>query len=682
MANRPSASPLQREPEAADGTIVWYAAADGAVVEKNPQWQAFTGQTQTDYMGLGWLDAVHGDDQEFLKASWLEAVRHAKPLSLRYRLRRHDGEYRHVVAQGAPVVVDGKVVRWVGFVVDATDSLQASEALRVSEERFRVLDEIGGATRHLHEADSVMAVTTRLLGQYLGATRCAYADVDSDSDRFTIRSDYAVDGVASSAGVYSLDLFGPKATSNLRRGRHLVVHDVDQELGFEGGAAMFNAIGIKSIICAGLVKDGQLVAMMAVHQAQPRHWTNDEVHLVSEVVDRCWAHIERVRDAAALREQDARKDEFIATLAHELRNPLAPIKYAVAIASREDVSPTRTVRMLGVIDRQVSLMSRLIDDLLDVSRINRGLIELQPEDSQLDAIVARALEATQVLMDARNHHVSVHVPPGIVVHVDPARMVQVIGNLLTNAGKYTPPGGRVELEVLVENDQLTISVRDNGLGIPHSELGRLFQMFSQLPHTRASAQGGLGLGLALVRKLVELHGGTVRAESAGLDQGSTFTVTLPLSATEPSAPNNPVLPAETMDDGALDRTSKSDGSPRVLVVEDNPDGRETLVTLLQGSGYEVSSADNGHDAIAAALAHQPHLVLLDLGLPGLDGYEVAKALRAQGTTSRLAIIALTGWGSARDLERTREAGFDLHLTKPVEPSELLQLVQAALRRLS
>lgn len=681
MAHQEASAELQSTARAAAaGTVVWCAESDGRIVDTNAQWEAFTGQSHAEYAGSGWLDAVHPDDREAVRQDWVSAVSLAQPITLNYRLKRRDGEHRYVVAQGAPVFINGELKQWVGFVVDTTDSMRAAVALRASEERFRVLDEIGLATRHLRDSDSVMAVTARLLGQYLGATRCAYADVESDSDRFTIRSDWATDGVPSSAGAYSLDLFGPQATSNLRQGRHLVVSDVDEELGDDGGAQMFTAIGIKAIICAGLVKDGRLVAMMAVHQAHPRRWTTHEVHMVSEVVDRCWAHIERVRDAAMLREQDARKDEFIATLAHELRNPLAPIKYAIAIASRDAVPP-KAAQMHGVIDRQVSLMARLIDDLLDVSRINRGMIELKREDAGLDVLVARALEATQTLIEARNHQVKLQVAPNISLYVDPARLVQVIGNLLTNAAKYTPTAGCIEVDAGIVDDQAVLTVRDSGLGIARSDLGRLFQMFTQLPHTKPHAQGGLGLGLALIKKLVELHGGSVHATSPGLGQGSTFTVKLPLNQSAAGAANEPCVtgdPHLNIDDP---RTG-SIAPKRVLVVEDNDDGRETLLDLLQSMGHQVRGVANGVDAIAAAMKDVPHLVLLDLGLPGLDGYQVAQALRQHHGSDRMALIALTGWGAAHDMARTRAAGFDLHLTKPVEPAKLAQAIDGALRRLT
>lgn len=651
-------------------SLVWYAAADGAVTRPDPRWREFTGQEAQALAGGHWFDAVHAEDRAEAKRLWGDAVASGRPVAFSCRLAARDGAWRQVLLQAAPLADAAVPGQWMVFASAMEPLLQPDHATG-GETRLEILDQIGQATRHVQEADSIMAITARLLGEAMGATRCAYADVDSDSDRFTIRSDWAREGVASSAGVYSLDLFGPQATSNLRQGRHLVVHDVDAELGDEGGGRMFNAIGIQAIICAGLVKDGRLVAMMAVHQAAPRRWTKDELLLVSEVVDRCWAHIERARDAAMLKEQDVRKDEFIATLAHELRNPLAPIKYAVAIAARHPL-PEVIAGKFAVIDRQVSLMARLIDDLLDVSRINRGLIELRREDAQLDELVVRAVEGTQALLDSQRHRLTVAVPAGIPVHVDPARLVQVIGNLLTNAAKYTPPGGHIEVTGRIEDGRAILAVRDDGLGMASADHGRVFAMFTQLPHTRRHAQGGLGLGLALVRKLVELHGGTVEVDSPGLGEGSTFTVELPVR--EPSAVRTDLPAPEPVAPVPAD----AEGGRRILVVEDNDDGRQTLIELLRGMGHRVEDARDGHEALAMAARLDPELVLLDLGLPGIDGYEVAGKLRERFAGAELGIVALTGWGAAHDRMRTRAAGFDEHLVKPVEPAVLARTVHEVL----
>jgi PAS domain S-box-containing protein len=646
--------------------LVWHTGADGRIGVENPSWAAFTGQGFEQYRGWGWGEAVHPDDRAEVVRHWQAAVATGDVFLLHYRLRRQDGEYREVLAQGAPVLADGAVREWVGTCVDVTAERRAQAALRASEERLRFLDRIGLATRTLTDATEIMAVTARMLGEHLGATRCAYADVEPDNDRFTIRSDWSRPGVPSSVGVYSLDLFGPQATSNLRRGRPLVVNDVDRELGDDGGARMFNAIGIKAIVCAGLVKEGLLVAMMAVHQSQPRRWTPLELSVVAEVVERSWAHIERARTDAKLREQDRHKDEFLATLAHELRNPLAPIKYAIALL-RLATDPARQAHAHNVIDRQTTHMARLIDDLLDVSRISRGLITLQRERVPLRRLMLEALETARPAIEAARHGLTLQLPDeDVLLDADPARVVQVIGNLLNNAAKYTPDGGEIRLAGWPAGARAVVEVVDNGVGVPPQQQGRLFQMFTQLHHSAGRAQGGLGIGLSLVKKLVEMHGGSVRMASAGLDEGSTFTLELPLAQAAAPQPRQPEAPAEA----SLPATA-----PRVLVVEDNPDGLEMLVSLLQALGHRVSWAPDGPEALRQAQALRPQLVLLDLGLPGMDGYEVARRLRADPVLCRAAIVAVTGWGAESDRRRTAEAGFDAHLTKPVEPDALRTVVE-------
>lgn len=645
--------------------VVWHTAADGAVGTSNPSWEAFTGQTFEQCQGWGWLEAVHPADRSGVLADWQAGVASRTLVGLNYRLRRHDGKYRHVAAQGAPVFEGGQIREWVGLCVDVTANLRSEAALKASEERFRFLDQLGQATRTLTVATDLMAVTARMLGQYLGATRCAYADVEADNDRFTIRSDWSVEGVPSSAGIYSLDLFGPQATSRLRRGEHLVVSDVDAELGDEGGGRMFNAIGIKAIICTALVKEGRLVALMAVHQARPRQWAASDIALVEEVVERCWAHIERVRDSAMLREQDRLKDEFLATLAHELRNPLAPIKYAIAM-TRKAPDGSYAVTAHEVIDRQVSLMARLIDDLLDLSRINRGLIQLKPERVGLAELMRQGLATAKPAMEAARHQLDVQLPgEDLWLDVDPARIVQIIGNLLNNAAKYTPDGGRIRLAARRTGNKAQLEVSDNGIGIPKDQQGKLFQMFTQLRHTADRTQGGLGIGLALVKNLAEMHEGTVRVASAGLNEGSTFTVELPLAEAAPALDT----PASGVGHASGAR------STRVLVVEDNKDGLDTLLMLLDAMGYTVAGAADGLQGVAVARSFLPDVLLLDLGLPGMDGFGVARALRADARFDKLVIVALTGWGAEQDRARTHAAGFDAHLTKPVEPDVLEAYLQ-------
>jgi PAS domain S-box-containing protein len=638
--------------------IVWSADSDGNLTADNNSWNLFTGQVAGVHPGL---DAVHPADRVHVEENWGRAVDGKHRFAAEYRLRRHDGVYRNVAAEAAPVIRHGQVIEWVGFCIDVTDQRRTAAALTHSESQLRFLDRVSAATRHLLDATEVMAETARLLGEHLGATRTAYADVDADSDRFHIRADWSLPDVPSSAGTYSLAMFGPQAVTNLHQGRNLVVNDVDRELGDDGGARMFNSLGIKAIICAGLVKEGRLVAMMAVHQSHPRAWSDREIAIVGEVVDRCWAHIERVRDNAELREQDRRKDEFLAVLSHELRNPLAPLRYAGALLRRAPAGSHEGVRAVDMIERQVGHMGRLIDDLLDLSRINRGLIHLRREAVSLRAILEQSADVVRPLIEAARHRLELRLPDErITVSADPARLVQAIGNLLNNAAKYTPDGGHLRLSGWEAEGQAVIEVRDDGIGIPPDQQPLLFQMFEQLPHTAERSQGGLGIGLALVKTLVELHGGHVHLYSAGLDQGSTFTLELPLEASAEI-----VAEAVTQREGVA---APTDRQLRILVIEDNLDGRTALVELLQLFGFDVEGAADGEAGLAAAHAFLPDAVLLDLGLPGIDGVEVARRLRADPPgDGALKIVAVTGWGSEADRRRTSDAGFDDHLTKPVDP---------------
>ena len=647
--------------------VLWHTSPDGSVDRDNPSWQAYTGQSRSDYQGWGWTEAIHPEDRPTVVADWLAAVRAVQSVEFSYRLRRHDGEYRVVSAQGAPVMEEGRVLEWVGICIDLSAAIRIESDLAANREQLQLLDRLGEATRSLTDATAVMATTARILGEHLKATRCAYADVEADNNRFTIRSDWALPGVPSSAGVYALDLFGPQAANNLRQGRHLVLHDVDAELGEQGGAPMFNAIGIKAVICAGLVKEGRLVAMMAVHQSTPRRWTAQDVAIVAEVVDRSWAHIERVRDSAALREQDRRKDQFLATLAHELRNPLAPMMYALATLE-QSADPVSQSRARGVLRRQTSHMARLIEDLLDIARINSGLVHLQRRSVSLSGLLEEAVETARPSLQAARHRLDLQLPdPDILLDADPARIVQVLSNLLSNAVKYTPEGGEIRIAGRADGALAVVEVTDNGIGIASQDQELVFQMFTQLPRAGGENNGGLGIGLSLVRSLVALHGGRVSVHSAGRDRGTTFTVDLPIAATVPAPAASPGdRPSRAESPSALD----------ILVVEDNDDGREMLVEALLGSGHRAWGAQDGFEALRLADAHRPQVVLLDLGLPGIDGIEVARRLQSDGQRG-VRLIALTGWGSAADRARTQAAGFHAHLTKPVDLEALLEVLEGS-----
>jgi PAS domain S-box-containing protein len=376
---------------------------------------------------------------------------------------------------------------------------------------------------------------------------------------------------------------------------------------------------------------------------------------------------ERKRAEDALRAADRRKDEFLAMLAHELRNPLAPISTAAQLLKLMQTDEPRIRKTSEIISRQVEHMTSLIDDLLDVSRVTRGLVTLEKETVALDQVVASTVEQVRPLIEARQHRLTVNIAPGMPPLVaDRTRLVQVCTNLLNNAAKYTPPGGELLLEALVEDNAVLLRVRDNGIGIAPDLLPHMFDLFTQGERSPDRAQGGLGLGLALVKSLVELHGGSVSAYSAGPGQGSEFTLRLPLSAQQQEDAGR----HEALQNAGATATPAS----RLMLVDDNVDAANTLAMLLELQGYAVSVEYRAHDALARAAREAPRVCLLDIGLPDMDGYELARRLRAQPSTADAILIALTGYGQAQDRERSELAGFDHHLVKPVEIGQLTALL--------
>jgi two-component system CheB/CheR fusion protein len=375
---------------------------------------------------------------------------------------------------------------------------------------------------------------------------------------------------------------------------------------------------------------------------------------------------ERRRNEAALREADRMKDEFLATLAHELRNPLAPLRNGLHLMKLAANDPARTEAARAMMERQLRQLVRLVDDLLDVSRITRNKLELRRARVELATIIQSAVEAAAPLIESLGHTLSMHLPPGLLVlDADLTRLAQVFGNLLTNAAKYTERGGQIGLTAVREDDHVFVTVTDTGIGIAPEHLHDVFGMFTQVAPAAQRVQGGLGIGLALVARLVEMHGGTVEARSEGPGKGSAFVVRLPLAPVPLSAE----VPA-TASPPAGDSAARY----RVAVADDNVDAAQSLATLLTTTGHEVRTAYDGLAAVALAEAYRPDVALLDIGMPGLDGYEVARRIRAQPWGKAMALVALTGWGQDEDKRRAEEAGFDRHVTKPVDPGALGQLL--------
>ena len=390
---------------------------------------------------------------------------------------------------------------------------------------------------------------------------------------------------------------------------------------------------------------------------------------------------ERARVEQALKEADRHKDEFLAMLAHELRNPLAPILNAVQLMRRNPLGDPQLVWSRDVIERQLAQLTRLVDDLLDVSRITRGKINLAREPVEIGGLVARAVETVQPLIVERGHQFTIDVPnEPIRVYGDPLRLTQALGNVLTNAAKYTERAGRISLIARPSGDVVEIRVRDTGIGIPSAHLPMIFDMFTQLRNDTGRSQSGLGIGLALVRKLLEMHGGTVTASSEGDGLGSEVLIRLPVIGNDTVRVSGIAGGQANGRAASVDAPAAEDASitpqvrRRILVADDNSDALESLATLLELGGHEVFSAANGALALESAERHLPEVALLDIGMPKLDGYEVARRIRAQPWGRSITLVALTGWGQDSDRRRSGEAGFDSHLVKPLDLDKLTELL--------
>jgi signal transduction histidine kinase/CheY-like chemotaxis protein len=381
---------------------------------------------------------------------------------------------------------------------------------------------------------------------------------------------------------------------------------------------------------------------------------------------------ERKRAEQALREADRRKDEFLAILAHELRNPLAPIRNAVEIMKRQDLADANLAAACRIIERQLQHMVRLIEDLLDMGRITHGRLELRKERVELAAVLQQAIETSRPKIEGAEHRLSIHLPSEpILLEADPVRLAQVFVNLLNNACNYMQPGGEISLSAVPVEAQVEVKIRDTGIGIAAEFIPHLFEIFSRMGSGLERNQGGLGIGLALAKHLVELHGGGIEAASPGPGRGSEFRVRLPVRTQNPV--EEEPLHARAVADGPA-------GALRILVVDDNRDALESLAMLLRLSGHEVETANDGLAGVETAAHYRPQLMLLDIGMPRLDGYGACRRIRDQTWGSGIRIVAMTGWGQEDDRRKSAAAGFDGHLVKPVAPAALQQLLTQILER--
>ncbi|MCC2972903.1 PAS domain-containing protein [Massilia sp. IC2-476] len=523
---------------------------------------------------------------------------------------------------------DGEFQGLVAIVVDTTESRRAAEKLRASEERYRTLFE---------SVDQGFCIFEMIFDEQERPVDYRFLEMNKMFETHTGLRD-AVGKTAKelipNLDGYWFDTYGRVAQTG-------------EPVRFENEApSMGRWFDVYATRLGG--PDSRRVAL-----------------LFSDITARKQSEATLVKLAKDLAEADQRKTEFLATLAHELRNPLAPIRSGLSVMRLKGDNAASVARVREMMERQVSHMVHLIDDLLDIARISGGKLELKKERADLRGVLSSAVETSLPLIETGRHELSVDMPETEVpAEVDVTRIAQVVANLLNNAAKYTPAGGRVELSLRIEEQQAVIKVTDNGIGIPEEELLSVFEMFSQVGHHLERAQGGLGIGLSLVRRLVDMHGGTVSAASGGAGAGSVFTVRLPLATSAGDA--QPQASADAAG-SALEGT-------RILVVDDNVDAATTLAMILEACGYTTQVAHDGMQALAAARDFRPQVAFLDIGMPGMDGYDTARAMRRLDGLEEMTLVALTGWGAESDRRKSNEAGFNHHLTKPVQLDVVQELL--------
>jgi len=600
------------------------------------RWSDYTGRSLEQDLGRGWMELIHPDDAAGVGDAYTAACDRNRPFSIDYRLRDRVGGYRWVIDAGAPRFDhDGRLLGYIGTVIDVHER-------RMLQDRFANVTRASGIG--VWYADSPLS------------TMQANAQ---------LRTQFALpaDGLVPVSQFYQR------------------VHPEDRaRLEDEFQRAMVEGEGYEAefrVAPAPGQTTPRWIRMIAWSQHDEQGGMIHFDGVTLDVTDQKSGESELRSKAGELSQANQAQREFLVTLAHELRNPLAPIRSGLEMMRAQQLAHEEIERIRAMMERQVGHLVHLVDDLLDLARIARGKEVLVFGPADLNTIVRNAVELSTPLIDARHHRLKISVSDNpLPLWLDAQRIAQVIGNLLNNAAKYTPEYGAIELRAAVADGELTVSVSDNGVGIPADALGSVFDMFTQVPGSEAQAQGGLGIGLNLVRRLTELHGGKVSAHSAGAALGSTFTLHLPVmlpamqsllaAQTPPAATLAP--PAPQRGDAA------SNTSLRVLVVDDNVDAAETLSALFEIKGHTVATVHDGIDAVGRAQSFLPQVVFLDIGLPGMSGYDVARELRSQQALDGVVLVALTGWGTDADRLKSDAAGFDHHLTKPVSFDEIVRLM--------
>src|SRR5262245_29632979 len=654
--------------------LIAYVDRDERYRFNNRAYERWFGRPASELVGHRLRDVL-GEAVYSVLMPHVRAALAGRPVTFESALDFRDGVSRYVRGTYTPDVgPDGTVLGFVAHVNDITD------LKRVEEEREQLRqrgDELMRVARTLAEPLDIGEVAQRIADSILPLFRAQSSIVrllqpDGSLACVAIAGKWLPNFKPGYLLPPGVGLVGRAVaecralwTSDILNEPAVVLPDY-----FRQGLA---GAGHHAVLAVPLQVQGEIIGAISTAHAEVRTFSRADIDLLQAFADQAALAMRNVQlfsqEQAARAEAEAAnraKDQFLALLAHELRNPLAPIMSATALIRRPDASPAVVAKAAAIVERQAGTLARLLEDLLDVSRITRGIVDLRLETVALAEAVASALDVVRPLIDERRHQVTLVLPETpLHVEADRTRLEQIFVNLLNNAAKYTPSGGTISVTVSRDEMAALVRVRDTGVGIDAAMLPRIFELFAQGDQSLARTSGGLGIGLTLVRRLVELHGGGVTARSEGPDRGSEFTVRMPLAVGGSSG-------------GVSAGPRARCPAAAVLLIEDNSDARQTLRTLLEQDGDRVDEASDGVSGLARAEALRPDILLIDLGLPAMDGYEVARRIRAERGHEPI-LVAITGYGRADDRRRALEAGFDAHLTKPVSPEHLADVLATLAR---
>lgn len=644
-----------------------WVGANGIILRANQAELDMLGYTREEYLGRHIAD-FHADgaviDDILARLTRGDRI-HDYPA----RLRCKDGSIRDVLITSSGLFEDGRFIHTRCFTSDVTARKQAEQQLAAELEATKRLHAL---SIRLGSAEDLTIALQDVLDNAIASCSADFGNVqvynpERKKLEIWVQSGFQAEFLDYFQGVGIDD--GSACAQALLSGERIVVPDVNTDPKFLPHRDLAASTGFRAVQSTPLkTHDGRTIGMLSTHFRNPHRPCDRDERLLDLYARHAADLIERFRFEQALKEADRRKDEFLATLAHELRNPLAPISNGLQLIRLSKNDPNALNNATAIMERQVHQMVRLVDDLLDVARISSNKLELRRERVSLAEIVNSAIETSRPLIEKASQQLQVSLAEEpVTLNADPVRLAQAFSNLLNNAAKYSQPGSRISLTAAQQDGELIVKIRDMGIGIDSDKLQRIFEMFVQVEPSRERADGGLGIGLTLVQRLIEMHGGSIQAHSDGAGQGSEFVIRLPVA--DPTPVDTPGRQNE--------RPAPAKVRQRILVVDDNVDAVESMAMALKLLGHEVATAHDGAEAIQAANLFQPDLVFLDLGMPKLNGYETARQIRQQPWGQQMVLVALTGWGQEEDRRRTLEAGFNCHVVKPIDFLRLEQLVADA-----